>query len=255
MRTRKPEGGRSRWALVALVVPGLWLSPAVSQAQNQARRGGGGDPTLYASLKLYEVQEATDLRERGNAAVLRLANATLVGTASGAICDATATPETPPQDPCAFDATAISQVPLDKGYGDLDGDFQLLFDAFPDQQLLSDLVLVADGGVEGTIDLRPILFDNRPIATMEGKWKSRTLGVRGTFTGTFFVPVPDPTGGCGTGYVYVDDTSGSPVLQCLEQNEMSLGNPVTKVIATFMKTGAMGRQDRDDDDDRAVTRR
>lgn len=245
MRARILEGGRNRWAVVALIAPGLWLAPAVSQAQN-LKRGGGGNPTLYATLKLYEVQEATDLRVRGQAAVLRLANATLVGTATGDICDATAMPGVPAQDPCAFDTTAISRVPLDRGKGDLDGDFQLLFDSIPDQQLLSDLVLVAKGGVEGTIDLTPLLSDNpQPFATMEGKWNSKKLGVKGTFTGTFFVPFPDPTGTCATGWAYVDRPRGTGLV-CLEPNEMSLGNPVTKVIATFLKTGNLDAHDNDD---------
>jgi len=243
MRTKMLEGGRNRWAVVTLVAAGLWLAPAVSQAEN---RRGGDKPTEFAKLKLYEVQEGTDLRARGNAPVLRLANATLVGTATGDICAATATPNTPPQDPCAFDTTAISRVPLDRGKGDLDGDFQLFVDSMPDQQLLSDLVVVAKGGVEGTIDLTPLLFEGRPIATMEGKWKSRKLGVKGTFTGTFFVPFPDPTGTCSTEFAYAHPSVANAIL-CLEPNEMSLGNPVTKVLATFMKTGKMSQQEKDDD--------
>jgi hypothetical protein len=244
MRTRMLEGGRNRWAVVALVAPGLWLAPAVSQAEN---RRGGDKPALFATLKLYEVQEGTDLRVRGQAAVLRLANATLVGTATGDICDATAIPGVPAQDPCAFDTTAISRVPLDRGTGDLDGDFQLLRDAFPEQQLLSDLVLVAKGGVEGTIDLRPLLnpTNPQPVAFMEGRWKSKKLGVKGTFTGTFFVPFADPTGTCTTGYAYVDPSNPNAV-QCLEPSEFSLGLPVTKVLATFLKTGKMDAHDEDD---------
>jgi len=241
MRTRVLEG-RNRWAVVALIAAGQWLAPAVSQAEN---RRGGDKPTEFARLKLYEVQEGTDLRARGTAPALRLANATLVGKATGAICAGTATPDTPPQDPCAFDTTAISRVPLDRGYGDLDGDFQLLFDSMPEQQLLSDLVLVANGNVEGTLDLRPLLFHNQPIATMDGRWKSRRLGVKGTFTGTFFVPFPDPTGACATGYTYVDPSDPGK-FQCLEPSEFSLGMPVTKVLATFMKTGKMSQQEKDD---------
>jgi hypothetical protein len=242
MRARILEAGRNRWAVVALVAPGLWLAPAVSQAQNQ-KRGGGDEPALFATLRLYEVQEGTDLRGREGSPALRVANAALVGSATGAICAATSMP---PQDPCPFDTTAVSHVPLSKGFGELSGDFQLLFDSMPDQRLLSDLVLVANGSVQGTLDLRPILFNNQPIATMEGTWKSKKLGVKGTFTGTFFVPVRDPAGACATGYVYVDLSSGSPVFQCLEPNEMSLGNPVTKVIATFWKTGNMDAHDKDD---------
>jgi hypothetical protein len=237
------ERGRNRWAVVALVAAGLWLAPAVSQAEN---RRAGGEPTLFATLRLYEVQEGTDLRGREGSPALRVANAALVGSATGAICAATAMPGMPPQDACPFDTTAVSHVPLSKGFGELSGDFQLLFDSKPDQRLLSDLVLVANGSVQGTLDLRPFLFNNQPIATMEGTWKSKKLGVKGTFSGTFFVPVPDPAGACATGYVYVDLSSGSPVFQCVEPNEMSLGNPVTKVIATFLKTGNMDAHDKDD---------
>jgi hypothetical protein len=255
MRTHIFEGRRNRWAVVALVAPGLWLAPAISQAEN---RRGGGEPTLFATLKLYEVQEGTDFRVRGQAPVLRLANATLVGTATGEICDATAMPGVPAQDPCAFDTTALSRVPLAPGdeQGDLDGDFQLLFDAFPQQQLLSDLVLVAKGEVEGTIDLRPLLdpTNPQPIAFMEGRWMSKKLGVKGTFTGTFFVPFPDPTGTCATGYAYIDRPGGTGLV-CLEPNETSLGNPVTKVIATFLKTGKMDAHDKDKHDNSESTDR
>jgi hypothetical protein len=239
------DGCRFRWALVAAVVPGLWLAPAVSGAQG--RRGGGPEPTPspFATLKLYEVQEATDLRAlSAEDRVLRLANAALVGTASGSLlCTAG-------QDPCAFDTLAKSAVPLHLGVGPLTGDWQVLLDdelIHPDgNPLLSDLVLVAKGSVAGTLDLRPLLTGTAPMALMKGQWKSKALDARGTFSGTFLVPFADPTKQCATGFAYFDPAAG---LQCLNANEMSLGRPLTKVVATFLKTGTFGPGDKDDKDD------
>lgn len=224
---------RFRAALVAAVAAGLSLAPAVSRAQGN--RADKPEPTLFATLKLYEVQEATDLKELKPAdSVLRLANAALVGTASGGLCTAG-------QDPCAFDTRATSSVPLQEGVGPINGTFQALFDTMTNPgHLLSDLVLVADGSVTGTLDLRPLLNRTAPVALMSGRWASKALGVRGTFTGTFLVPFPDPTTQCATGFAYLDPSAG---FQCLAPSEISLGRPVTKVVATFMKTGSFGRGD------------
>jgi len=238
MRTKMLErdGRGRRWALVVAVAPGLWLAPVVSRAQNN-----GGDPVQFATIKAYEVQEATDLKGKPQDPVLRVANAALVGTASGGLC----TPAG--QDPCAFDTLAISKVPLHIGVGPLNGDFQVLFDTMMNPgHLLSDLVLVAKGSVHGTLDLRPLLNRTAPMALMKGRWTSGMLGVRGTFSGTFLLPFPDPTKQCATGFAYLDPAAG---LQCLEPNETSLGRPATKVVATFLKTGAFGPGDDDDDDD------
>jgi hypothetical protein len=230
-----------RWALVVAVVPALWLVPAVSGAQG--RQGSGPEPVLFATLKLYEVQEATDLKgARPEDPVLRLANAALVGTASGGLCTAG-------QDPCAFDTLALSQVPLPIGVGPLNGKWQVMLDdelIHPDGiPLLSDLVLVAKGSVTGTLDLRPLLRREAPMALMKGRWKSKALDARGTLSGTFLLPFPDPTKQCATGFAYLDPSAG---LQCLNTNETSLGRPLTKVVATFLKTGTFGPSDRDDDD-------
>jgi hypothetical protein len=229
---------RFRWALVVAVVPALWLAPAVSRAQG--KQGGNAEPTPFATLKLYEVQEGTDLRgAKPEDPVLRLANAALVGTASGGLCTAG-------QDPCAFDTLAKSIIPLHIGVGPLSGAFQVLFDTkLNPGHLLSDLVLVAKGSVQGTLDLRPLLTRTAPMALMKGRWKSKALDARGTLTGTFLVPFPDPTKQCATGFAYLDPSAG---LQCLSATEMSLGRPVTKVVATFVKTGTFGPADKDDDD-------
>ena len=238
MRTKMlaRDDHRFRWALVVAVVSALWLAPAVSGAQG--RRGGDPEPVLFATLKLYEVQEATDLRRATpQDPVLRLANAALVGTASGGLCTAG-------QDPCAFDTVAVSRIPLHLGVGPLSGDFQVMFDTML-SGLLSDLVLVAKGSVQGTLDLRPLLTGKAPMALMKGRWKSKALDARGTLSGTFLLPFPDPTKQCATGFAYLDPSVG---LQCLNTNETSLGRPLTKVVATFLKTGTFGPGDKDDDD-------
>ena len=239
MRTKMQarDDRRFRRALVVAVVPALWLVPTGAHAQG--RMGADPEPTLFATLKVYEVQEATDLRGgKAEDRVLRLANAALVGTASGGLCTAG-------QDPCAFDTLAKSEVPFQIGVGPITGGFQVMFDTMTNPgHLLSDLVLVAKGSVTGTLDLRPLLNGTAPMALMSGRWSSRALGVRGTFTGTFLVPFPDPTPTkqCATGFAYLDPLAGQ---QCLDATEMSLGRPVTKVIATFMKTGSFGNGDDD----------
>jgi len=239
MRTKmvEREGRGVRWALVVAVAAGLGLAPAASPAQTRAEPRAT-DATPFATIKAYEVQEGTALKgDNPQDPVLRLANASLVGTASGGLCTAG-------QDPCPFDTLAISRVPLHFGVGPLNGNFQVLFDTLMNPgHLLSDLVLVAKGSVHGTLDLRPLLNRTAPMALMKGTWRSRALGVRGTFSGTFLVPFPDPTNQCATGFSYLDPETG---LQCLEPNETSLGRPVTKVVATFLKTGTFGPDDNDD---------
>lgn len=240
---------RFRWALVVAVVPALWLAPATSRAQNRR-----SEPTLFATLTLYEVQEGTNLR--GQSPVVRLANAALVGKATGPICAATAMPPNlPPQDPCDFDTRAVSNVPLNTGVGELNGDFELLFDTMMNPgHLLSDLVQVAKGKVNARLDLSPILTQTGAVAYIkDGKWGSRTLGVKGTFTGTFFVPVhtvptdpAEPDLCPETHFAYMDPHGG---FQCLAATEFSLERPVTKVVATFLKTGTFGPGDKDDDDE------
>jgi hypothetical protein len=243
---RKNASGRGgnpiRATLVAVAVSGLWLAPGAFAGEN--RKGGdphpSPPPTPFATLQLYEVQEGTDLKGPDDDPRLRLANASLVGTASGGLCTAG-------QDPCAFDTRALSHVPLAKGVGELQGDFQVLFDTMLNPgHLLSDLVLVATGSVKGTLDLRPLLGGTQPIALMAGRWQSRQIGARGTFKGTFLVPFPDPTKTCATGFAYLDPDAG---LQCLTPAETSLGRPVTKVVATFLRTGSFGPGDPDDEDD------
>jgi len=236
MRTRTFNGSRNfRGALVALLASGLLLAPAASHAQNTQKRP---DVPPFATLKVYEVQEATDFKGgTPEAPALRLANATLVGMASGGLCTAG-------QDPCAFDTIALSEVPLKVGVGALHGDFQVMFDTMMNPgHLLSDLVLVAKGSVRGRLDLRPLLTRTAPMALMKGKWKSESLESRGTFKGTFLVPFPDPTKTCATGFAYLDPEAG---LQCLETNEVSLGRPITKVVATFVRTGPFGSPDHDE---------
>jgi len=244
MRTRMQErdGHRIRWVLVVAVAPGLWLAPVVSHAKGKR----GGDATPFATLRLYEVQEGTDLKGNPLHPAMRLANAALVGKASGGVCTAG-------QDPCDFDTTATSQVPFDKGVGPIQGDFQVLFDTMLNPgHLLSDLVLKAKGSIDGTLDLRQLLGGTQPLAFIDGRWKSKDLGVRGTFTGTFFVPtttIPTDPGASDpcpdTHFAYFDPSSG---LQCLVSTEFSLGRPVTKVVATFLKTGTIGPGDDDDED-------
>jgi len=238
MRTRMIYRVRNfRWALGAAVLSGLWLAPALSWAQDAP--GENAAATTLATtttLTLYEVQEGTDLKQHTEDVVLRLANAAIVGTATGALCAATG------QDPCAFDTLAKSNVPLNRGFGPLNGAFELLFDTNASGiHLLSDLVQVADGRVTGTLDLRPVL-SGQPVAFMDGEWRSRTLDAQGTFTGTFLIPIADPSGTCSTGFAYLDPSSG---LQCLTSSEISLTRPVTKVLATFVNTGPADPQDKE----------
>jgi hypothetical protein len=228
--------------LAVAVACGLGLAPAASRAQ-----GAGSDPAPFATVKAYEVQEATDLKGDPQDPALRLANAAIVGQASGrGLCTAG-------QDPCAFNTVAVSKVPFKIGVGPLSGDFQVMFDTMMNPgHLLSDLVLVADGSVRGQLDLRPLLNRTAPWALMKGRWKSKKLDARGTFSGVFLVPFLDQTKQCATGFGYLrpdpDDPSNPPVFECLESTEISLGRPVTKLLAKFNKTGPFQPGDDDDDD-------
>lgn len=111
--------------------------------------------------------------------------------------------------------------------------------------MLSDLILVATGTLEGTLDLRPVIAGTAPIAPAAGRWRSQELGAQGSFKGAFLVPVPAPlapdwvTGqplDCSSdpnkNFVYVDPTTYRP--GCRADSDFSLGSPVTKFVADLM---------------------
>lgn len=87
------------------------------------------------------------------------------------------------------------------GTGPIRGEFQLL--TFMSDQVvegadpnLAQLVVTADGRLQGTLDLRLALdtVDPAPLAPVHGTWQLKKGGRPGWFSGTFLIPVSIPFG-------------------------------------------------------------
>lgn len=194
---------------------------------------------LLANVTLWEVQEYLRLKAGSHEdnIAFRLANATLVGDATDGLCAGTGVAQ------CAMDARARSTVSLETGVGPISGAFNILVDSDPNSPLLSDLVLVATGTLSGTLDLRPVLLlkqglpGGAPVAPAQGRWRSRELDVRGSFSGAFLVPVPAAALGLhcspepAKDFMYFNPAG--PGTGCLTDADFSLGIPVTKFVGTL----------------------
>jgi hypothetical protein len=244
---------RAVGALLAVVVGIVGLLSAVADAHDKKKPKPPPAERPFANVTAWEVQEFLRLKQGGyrDNIVYRLANATLVGDASGGLCPP-ATPGIAPL-PCGFDAKANSNVNTQQGTGPINGNFHVLVDSDPKSPLLSDLVLFARGTLNGTLDLRPVVLAQQtggvyggPVAPASGRWRSEDLDENGSFTGGFLIPVEYP--GCPRGFAYVN----VPVLmpgedepqqliprelaepfQCLADGDFSLGSPVTKFVAAL----------------------
>jgi hypothetical protein len=223
---------QSRGLVVALAVT-VGLLPGLAAAEE----------TFFARITLWEVQEYLRLKassHRDNIA-FRLANATLVGDASDGLCAGTGAAE------CAMDARARSTVSLKTGSGPISGAFNILLDTNPGSPLLSDLSLVASGTLEGTLDLNPVLLFlategavGAPVAPAQGRWRSRELDARGSFSGAFLIPIPSAKlmamfgrPDCERKFAYFNPLTAPLVLDCLGDADFSLGIPVTKFVGTL----------------------
>lgn len=181
-------------AVALLAVALSWLAPAVASAE-----------VPVARIVLYEVMESLELRQTRRDAVpfsKRIADAALLGTSVVPL-----SPGTPFAANQSITATATSRVILDPtregfGTGPITGAFDLVVSRDLDnngRQNLSDLVVVASGSLQGTLDLRPALVEQQPFARVSGQW---ALGddSAGRFSGLFLIPFDYP----GLGLVYLD---------------------------------------------------
>ncbi len=210
----------------ALLGLSLWLTPAVSY---------GHEP--FATVTASEVQEALRFKKADDmeSIIIRLANATLVGKATGGICVGSAD--------CPIDGRAESSVNLSTGQGPFSGTFDLLMDTNPGSPLLMDLVLTGRVKVQGTLNLGPALLflqsgGGAPVAFINGTWTSRDLHASGEIAGTFFIPIPSALLGksCDMGWAYYNPLATPTVFfQCLKMENFSLGAPVVQLKADLTK--------------------
>lgn len=194
----------------------------------------------FATVTAWEIQEFLRLRtgDDDDSVTRRVANATLVGHATGGLCVLVG------QDPCAIDGRARSSVNLSTGLGPISGTFDVLFDMDTASPLLMDLVLAGTADLDGVLDLRPALLFNvnplasgaAPVAFASGTWKSKKLHARGTFMATFLIPIPDFLAACpAVGLAYYNPLATPVVYECLGPGDFSLGAPVVKVTADLTK--------------------
>ena len=178
-------------SLAAAVLVGLFPAAASAQAP-------------VAGVVLYEVWEALELRGQIKTADpeafrRRFAEAGLLGLK----------PTAPPSgvfgeaDGIVAEATSnVNVAPGNQqfGTGPIRGDFQLL--RFMGPQIrgsdpnLAQLVVTAEGRLQGTLDLRLALDPQMPIplAPVAGTWQLKGAGGRpGRFEGAFLIPVSVPT--------------------------------------------------------------
>jgi hypothetical protein len=257
---------RSRlWRGSAAVVAALafaW-SPAPASAESS-----------FGQVSAWEVQEFLKLRFRGRKAdakqvVSRVADASLVGTATGAICEAAGTTS-----PCVIGVRADSHVSFVTFKGPFSGELTVLVEN-PTNPLPDSVLELASMRLNGTLDFCPDPFKvvpappgsplkvvcevALPFGVVAGTWSSRDLDARGTLTGLFQFPVPAAAAGvpapvCDVatsqvtlagpvedslpGHVYVDPSNTA---RCLSVHEFSLGIPLVLFSADLQKTGEFRR--------------
>ena len=249
------------WSGSAAIVAALafaW-SPAPASAE-----------TSFAQVSAWEVQEFLKLRFRGRydakQLVSRVADASLVGTATGSICEAAGTTS-----PCVVGVRADSHVSFTTFKGPFSGDLTVLVEN-PTNPLPDSVLSVATMRLAGMLDFCPDPFRvvpapegsplkvvcevALPFGVVQGTWRSRDLDARGTLTGLFQFPVPvatlpmlpatmcdistsqvsfpEPVQDSLPGHVYVDQYN---VPRCLSVHEFSLGLPLVLFTADLKQTG------------------
>jgi len=227
-------------ALAGLVAVAAFV-PAVAWAQ-----------VPVAQVTMYEVLEALQFKKPikhsdPQAFARRFAEAALLGNSVVSFGD-------PVFGAASYiGAEATSKVNINPGSrhfgtGPIEGTFDLLTDFNGgDVDHLSDLLVVARGKIEGTLDLRPALnpdpAQQLPIAPVSGKWKLTTVhGERGRFQGAFLIAVEALGPGGGDWYLQPDALGASCVsgnsfpagpgvsLCQLDSTEYVLGIPLTKAV-------------------------
>jgi hypothetical protein len=260
-------GWRSRlWRTSAVAVAALAVAwaPAPASAEDS-----------FAQVSAWEVQEFLKLLRlpfRGGHAeakriVSRLADASLVGTATGPICEVAGTAS-----PCVIGVRAESHVSFRTFRGPFSGELTVLIEN-PTNPLPDSVLGVATMHLKGTLDFCPdplqvvpappggplkfMCQQSLPFGLVEGTWRSRDLDARGTLTGLFQFPVPaamvlppEYAGLCDiatrqmtfggpveetlTGHVYAGQAQGD--VRCLSVHEFSLGLPLVLFSADLKQT-------------------
>jgi hypothetical protein len=202
--------------------------------------------------------------------VSRVAEASLVGTATGPLCEAAGTTS-----PCVIGVRADSHVSFQTFKGPFSGELTVLIEN-PTNPLPDSVLEVASMRLHGSLDFCPDPFKvvpappdsplkvvcevALPFGVVKGTWSSRDLDLRGSLTGLFQFPlpaaavgVPAPVCDVATsqttlqgsveedslpGHVYVDPNNSA---RCLGVHEFSLGIPMVLFTADLQATGEFGR--------------
>jgi hypothetical protein len=190
------------------------LVPASASAQGSGTR-----------VVLYEVWEALELRgpiknADPEAFRRRFADAGLLGTApEGASADSVFGHAD------AVVAEATSNVDINPrsrqaGTGPIRGEFQLLRFMNPNRPddvapNLAELVVIAEGRLQGTLDLRPAIGGVAPIAPVSGTWQLKgENGRQNRFDGLFLIPVSLPPDLMGLSFYVVPSELASSGVAC-----------------------------------------
>ena len=213
---------------VVMAALAAWLVPAASFAQ-----------APVASAVMYEVNETLRFvkgkghrQPTADEMACRLARASLLGRALKT---------ERPHDLFRGDfvqADATSNVDLRTGKGPIIGKLNMLVDLDPNRESLDTLVVTTELRIRGELDLTTAA---KGFAAMTGEWRA-TLRPKqaGTFQGLFLIPFQVPG---DERYFYLDLGLEGPGTLCasqagicpLEDDEFSLGIPLTKAVVTFFQ--------------------
>ncbi len=235
MNIRTLKVGSALGAALLLLLGGLLLTPGLAQAQ-------------IAKIQGYEVAE--HIKFLGGAMTptnfnRRFADSALLSDDVVGSVD----PFLPNPGKKFADARATSRVSAKTGKGPIVGTFNILEDFDPTTNLLSTLQVVAQGRINGTLDLSTIF--TTATAPVSGKWRiDGHRGLHGKFQGTFAVPIPHPVSPTGYVYINIDPSTATPcrtaagpetgaainvplvpVPVCVvDPKEFLLGFPLTKLV-------------------------
>jgi hypothetical protein len=234
MQTLRKRG--TLGAVLSLLLGGLALMPTPTLAQAPIAKLQGYEVAEHVEF-LGGAMTPTDFRRR-------FADTAIIGDDVVGSVD----PFFPNPGKKFADARASSLVNAKTGKGPIVGTFYILEDFDPTTNLLSTLQVVAKGRIKGTLDLSTIL--TTATAPVSGKWRIEEKDLRGTFQGTFVVPIPHPASPTGYVYINVDPTTTTPcrtaagpetgaavsvplmpVPVCfVDPKEFLLGFPLTKLV-------------------------
>jgi hypothetical protein len=191
---------------------------------------------------LYEVTEKMKIKKRDPA---RVARAALMGylDPDPLLCPEWLVRDLQPAR-CAIAVDASDNIDLNTGQGPVHAKFSILLPG--DNPVDGPELVIAEGFLQGTIDLSPVLIGVKgvsiPLGTITAEWSARGrrggplagLRAEGRLTGTFRLPFLDPLRGAAymlNPVTYPAEGSAESV----KPEELSLGVPTVRLELTFVE--------------------